>query len=158
MMDVSRITPWLWLGESPHDATYLRALRDRIGLTGVLNVQTRGDMRAGRFDLPAREIAHVQLGITLRWVPIVDFDDASLEEELPRAVSALDELRKSAPDAVVLVHCSAGVQRSPTVVTAYLAWQMGHEVEEAAEMVRAARAVAAPRVHVIWACEDGRRG
>jgi protein-tyrosine phosphatase len=152
MIDASQITPWLWCGQEPANAEALRELRDRIGLTGVLNVQTRTDMRAGWFDLPAREIAHVALGLVLRWVPIVDFDDDSLERELPRAVAALDELRHAAPNAVVFIHCTVGVQRSPTVVAAYLAWRLGYEIEDAAARVRAARPIAAPRVGVIRAC------
>jgi protein-tyrosine phosphatase len=150
-VDASPVTPWLWLGSSPRDAAALRELSDRIGLTAVLNVQTRADMRAGRFDLPARERAHAALGILLRWVPIVDLDEASLREGLPLAVAALDELHAGAPRAVVLVHCSAGVERSPTVVTAFLAWRLGHDLEEAAGLVRAARAIAAPRLGAIRA-------
>jgi predicted protein tyrosine phosphatase len=149
-MDASQITPWLWLGSAPRDAAALRELRDRCGITAVLNLQSRADMRAGRFDLPARERAHVDLGMVLRWVPIVDFDEPSLREHLPRAVAALDELRAS-PRAVVFVHCSAGVQRSATVVAAFLTWHEGHDLDEAARLVRAARLVAAPRLETIRA-------
>jgi protein-tyrosine phosphatase len=101
--------------------------------------------------LPAREVAHAELAITLLWVPIVDCDDVSLQDRLPVAVAALEELRRRPPERVVFVHCSAGVQRSPTVVVAHLAWHLGHELEAAVPLIRAARMIAAPRVAVIQA-------
>jgi protein-tyrosine phosphatase len=150
-MDASRIAPRLWLGRAPADAAALRALRDDLGVTAVLNLQTAADMRAGRFDLPAREIAHAKLGVVLCWVPIVDLDDASLRDALPRAVAALDELRRGPPEVTVFVHCSAGVERSPTVVAAYLASRAGHDLDEAVTLIRSARPIAAPRVATIRA-------
>jgi protein-tyrosine phosphatase len=151
-MDASPITPWLWLGRAPADAAALRELRDALGVTAVLNVQTSADMRFSRFDLPDREVAHAELGLLLRWVPIVDLDDRSLQARLPVAVAALEELRRGPPERVVFVHCSAGVERSPTVVAAYLSWHLGHALEDAARSIRAARPIAAPRLAVIRAC------
>jgi hypothetical protein len=48
------------------------------------------------------------------------------------------------------------VERSPTVVTAFLAWHLGHDLEEAARLVRAARPIAAPRMDTIRACGSPR--
>jgi protein-tyrosine phosphatase len=58
----------------------------------------------------------------------------------------------------VFVHCSAGVERSPTVVAAHLAWHQGHDLEDAAHLIRAARPIAAPRLAVIRACGRGSIG
>ena len=157
-MDASKITPWLWVGRSPANAGALKELRDALGLTGVLNVQTRTDMRAGRFDLPERELAHVALGITLAWVPIVDLDQASLVENLARAVDALEDLRTASKTPAVFVHCSAGVERSPTVVAAHLSWRMGHDLDDAVRIIRAARPIAAPRVSAILAAREASGG
>merc|ERR1740123_1716587 len=46
------------------------------------------------------------------------------------------------PSTSVVVHCRGGMNRSPTVIAAYLIWRHGCTVEEAIQIVREARPAA----------------
>jgi protein-tyrosine phosphatase len=61
--------------------------------------------------------------------PIEDFNRAELQTCLPDSVAALERMLKQGHS--VYVHCSAGVNRSPTVVAAYLHWCLGYELLQA---------------------------
>jgi len=54
---------------------------------------------------------------------------AQLQTCLPDSVAVLERMLKQGHS--VYVHCSAGVNRSPTVVAAYLHWWLGYELFQA---------------------------
>jgi protein-tyrosine phosphatase len=68
---------------------------------------------------------------------VADFDRAELALKLPACVDALNALL-TAGDTVYL-HCTAGVNRSPTVAVAYLHWSLGRPLDEALAHVRDCR-------------------
>lgn len=84
-------------------------------------------MRAGYFAL----------GIEVRRVPILDFNDDDLRNKLPEAVRVLSELVNVKHD--VIVHCNAGANRSPSVVIAWLSWELGWKLDEAERHVISCR-------------------
>jgi protein-tyrosine phosphatase len=54
----------------------------------------------------------------LRRVPVRDFDAAELRSKLPECVRNLDGLLSAGH--LVYLHCTAGINRSPTVAMAFL--------------------------------------
>jgi len=69
-------------------------------------------------------------------------------DEIDRAIDTLHELVQAGKK--VLVHCRAGVSRSPSVVAAYLAKYEGHTLNSALEVVKNGRDIADPRED-LWA-------
>lgn len=132
-MDVDRILPNLFLGSHPGSNSDIDTLKD-TGITAVLNVQTDDDFRFLGIDWPAQRARYFTHQIEVRRAPIRDFDDDSLRDTLPGAVRELDGLLQDGR--VVYVHCTAGVNRSPSVVIAYLYWVRGYSLEEAERCVQ----------------------
>ena len=124
-MDTSQILPNLFVGSCPSGHDDINWLK-REGVTALLNVQTDEDMAYWGF------LAHDQAGIEVRRVPIRDFDPDDLRRKLPLAVEVLEELLQ---EHTVYVHCNMGINRSPSVVIAYLYWVLGWDLERAADHV-----------------------
>ena len=135
--DIHEIQPGLWLGPCPRSPEFIRALREDYGIDSLVSVQTDADLRAMGLSwatlwrvLMARDIAASR-------VPIVDFDDSSLRAGLTDAVQAVQSMR--AAGRTVYVHCSIGINRSPTVVIAWLVRHGGLSLDEAWQLVRERR-------------------
>lgn len=152
-MHCDRIEPRLYVGTCPRETTDIDDLK-RLGVTAVLNVQTDDDLAfwgVSWDDLVAR---YDELGIEVRRVPVRDFDPESLRLGLPECVRVLDELLGDGH--TVYVHCSAGINRSPSVVIAYLHWIEGRPLDEAAAHVMQRRACD-PYVEAIRLASEDRR-
>ena len=66
-----------------------------------------------------------------------DFDPDDLRRQLPKCVEVLDELLRQGH--TVYVHCNMGINRSPSIVIAYLHWVQGWDLEKAADNVMECR-------------------
>ena len=134
----SCILPDLFLGD--HGASVGYAVLVQLGITHVLNV--KGGHRVP--PPPYRE----QLAITS--VPLSDFGDDDLKSRLPECFAVLEACR--AAGGRCLVHCSQGVNRSASVV---LAWLMSSartrwSLAEAWSHVKSRRLVVSPH-HLYFA-------
>jgi hypothetical protein len=128
-MDLDQILPRLWVGACPRGADDVDRLQRQFGVTAVLNVQAEEDFAYWGIDWPALEAHYRRRGIEVRRVAVRDFDPDHLRRCLPDCVYALDEMLRAGH--TVLVHCSAGVNRSPGAVIAYLHWVLGWELDRA---------------------------
>lgn len=131
-MIVDQILDNLFVGSCPMDAHDMESLH-RSGITAVLNLQTDEDMNSRGVDQQGLEQARRQMGIKEVRVPIRDFDFDHLRARLPEAVQELLSLLQAGHK--VYVHCTAGMNRSPTVVIAYLHWALGWNLDLAASHV-----------------------
>ncbi len=112
-------------------------LRDQ-GLTGVLTLQSDADLELREIDWPAWIQDYAGMGIVADRVAVTDFDRPDLLDKLDEAVAALHRLIEDGR--TVYVHCNAGVNRSPSVVIAYLVVHRGLTLETAsAEVVEVHR-------------------
>jgi len=133
-MVISPVTSSLVVGpcpEDPDDYDQLKAER----ITAILNLQSPDDR--GERTLAGVESAAKSAHIEFRNVPVTDFDSLDLKLKLPRCVRMLDELVRAGHR--VYVHCTAGVTRSPTVIAAYLHWELGWPLEKSLERLHEAR-------------------
>jgi len=78
-------------------------------------------------------------GIAYLKIPLVDFQPID-PAYIPRAVAWIKEV---IVDHKVLVHCNAGIGRSPSIVVCYLC-EVGFGFEEAVRLVKARRLDAVP--------------
>ena len=95
------------------------------GITAVLNCTEEHD--TDREDMPYLKI------------PLIDFQPIN-PEYIPRAVRWIKEV---IPDNTILVHCNAGIGRSPSIVVCYLC-EIGFGFEEALRLVKTKRPDAVP--------------
>lgn len=136
-MELNPLLPRVYVGSCPVEPADVDRLKE-LGITAVLNLQTEEDFLFWGIDWPALESAYQKAGVRLVRVPVQDFNAEDLREKLPACVDALEKLLQA--EHTVLVHCSAGVNRSPSVVVAYLHWTQHMPLEEALEYVRQRRA------------------
>jgi len=132
-MDLDRILPNVFVGSCPMDADDVDRLKWQWGITAVLNVQTDEDLANWNIDWPLLEGLYRQHQIQCRRVPVRDFSPETLRILLPDCVEALRALLDEGH--TVYVHCSAGMNRSPSTVIAYLHWVEGWGLKEAVDHV-----------------------
>ena len=78
-------------------------------------------------------------GIAYYKIPLIDFQPID-PQYIPKAVSWIKEV---IADHTVLVHCNAGIGRSPSIVVCYL-HEIGFGYEEAVRLVKTRRPDALP--------------
>lgn len=132
-MDFDEILPNLFVGSCPRDQADIEYLKTDVGITAVLNLQTDQDFVHWGIRWERLEAAYEALGIEIRRVPVTDFNPEEVRQKLPACVKALDELLRAGHTAYV--HCSAGMNRSPSTVVAYLHWVREMSLGEAVEFV-----------------------
>jgi hypothetical protein len=132
-MDLDEILPELFVGACPQDVDGIGQLKQQ-GITAVLSLQTEEDLQLHGIDWPQLQADYRVAGVEVRRVAVRDFDEDDLRSKLPDCTRVLDELL--ADRHVVYVHCSAGVNRSPSVVICYLHWYLGWCLKEAERYVR----------------------
>lgn len=154
-MDVSQVLPNLFVGTFPKSPEDIDGLR-REGIKAVLNAQTDEDMAHWSVDWRRMESYYRQAGVEVRRVPVQDFDKDDLRRQLPECVSVLDELLRKGH--TVYVHCNMGVNRSPSIVIAYLHWIQGWSLEKATDHVMECRSCDPYLDAIELAGEDRKRG
>ena len=153
MIIFDRIVDDVFVGTAPASPIDVARLAQG-GFSALLNLQTDSDFRVHGIDWSALERHYFESDMATYRVPIVDFDDDDLSGKLVGAARTLDDI--VARHQRVYVHCTAGMQRSPSVVIAWLAWHRGMDMERAITTVMEARRCDPP-LHVLRAV-DRRRG
>ncbi len=110
----------------------------KIGITSIVSLQTAEDVVASRLSLEALDRAFALAGVEFRRSPVRDFDRQALADGLPACVEEVAAALKP-PESRVYLHCTAGVNRSPTVAAAYLITYQKLSARDALEYVSARR-------------------
>jgi len=119
---MSQLEERLACGSGPAHAEDVEELA-ALGVNQILSLQTDGDLRAQGLSWDVLWRLYVARRIGTIRVPIVDFDKRDLSRNLDAAVDALRGALASGRS--VYVHCTAGLNRSPTTVIAYLMLHRG---------------------------------
>ena len=133
VMHVDVILPQLLVGSCPRSRADVEQLHNESGVSAVLSLQSDADLQHLGIDWRDLSAYYRQLGIDARRTPVQDFNAAALRDSLPRCVLQLAELLRDGR--TVYVHCTAGINRSPSTIIAYLHWIEGMELGEAVWMV-----------------------
>ena len=120
----------LAVGSHPHAPEHVDQLA-AAGVGAVLNLQTDDDLGERGVHWPLLWQLYVQRRIRVTRVPIVDHDRADLQSHLTEAVAELQRFVEA--ERKVYVHCSAGLNRSPTVLIGWLITHRGLSLGEAQE-------------------------
>ncbi len=153
-VDLDQILPKIFVGACPRTAEHIDWLKDNVGITAVLNVQTEEDFEYWGIDWDVLAAHYRHVGIEARRTPVRDFDADALRRHLPQCVQALDSLLKDGH--TVYVHCTAGINRSPSAVIAYLHWVEQWDWQKAIQQVTSHRQCD-PYLDVIQAATEDRK-
>lgn len=82
--------------------------------------------------------------IIYQYLPLNDSGELDISDTVSAAITFISSA-ESSKKGKVLVHCSAGISRSPTIIAAYLMKEKGMTLREALGMVINARPAACPR-------------
>jgi len=128
-MNYDQVLPQVFVGSCPARTGDIDLLKRDAGITAVLNLQTAEDFDQWQVDWDRLLEYYRESGVELCHLPVRDFDPDDLRGKLPQCADALNELLRGGHS--VYVHCSAGINRSPSTVVAYLHWFEEHTLDEA---------------------------
>lgn len=122
----------LWIGGyvQPEEVRLLHQLR----ITTVLSLQSNQDLK--NYNISQKKLlkAYALADIELHHIPTQDFDKSALQANLLHAIEELE--RALAPHwSRVYLHCTAGINRGPTLAAAYLIKHYGLSSKEAYDYV-----------------------
>jgi len=127
----SKVTPYLYLGNMK-DASDLSALA-RLGVDHVLNITS---VPASYATAP---------GIVYKQLVAADNGYQNLKQYFDEAFEFIDSARVGG--GAVLIHCQAGVSRSPTIAVAYLIKHSPMTMVEAYKFVKSRRQIISPNLN-----------
>jgi hypothetical protein len=137
-LEIHEVDDGLWVGACPATPEFIRALRLSHDIGGIVSVQTDDDLDAMGLSWPFLWRFLMSQGMAIERVPVVDFNDADLALHLDAAVAAVAAMRDAGHN--TYLHCTAGINRSPTVAIAYLVARRGMDLDEAWQQVVSRRA------------------
>lgn len=139
---VDEVADGLWVGPVPDSPERIALLRQKA-VTGLVSVQTDRDLADVGVPWPLLWKFLMAQGIAASRHPIVDFDEMAMVRGLTPAVAAVAEMRAS--NRITYLHCTAGVNRSPTVAIAWLVRHGGMDLATAWAQVTSRRPCAPHR-------------
>jgi protein-tyrosine phosphatase len=118
---MSEILPGLWLGDF-HDSKshiFLRAIK----ATHILNCaeEFHGNLTAA------------SLGICVKRIPMMDEEEITSLQHITEGAQLIDLWYS--PSNTILIHCAAGVSRSPSIVIAWLILYRNFSYDQAYDLV-----------------------
>ncbi|KAE8589335.1 hypothetical protein XENTR_v10017532 [Xenopus tropicalis] len=122
------ILPFLYLGSAYH-ASRCEFLAN-LHITALLNVS-----RKSSSDLCKEQYSY-------KWIPVEDNHTADISSHFQEAIDFIDTIKRAGGR--VLVHCEAGISRSPTICMAYLMKTRRFRLEEAFEYIKQRRSLISP--------------
>lgn len=141
--DFHAVAERLFVGPCPSSPERIRALRS-AGVGALLCLQTDDDLDSLGLQWPLLFRFLMAQGIAAHRSAIVDFDDGALTRGLPAAVERVRDL--SHGGTAVYLHCTAGINRSPTVAIGYLVAHGGLDLDSAWRQVTERRPSAPNRM------------
>jgi protein-tyrosine phosphatase len=132
-VDPDQVFPNILVGACPRTAEHIDQLKNDFGITAILNLQTEEDFDYWGVNWEALAAHYRDSGIVVCRTPVRDFDANALRRNLAHCVESLDELLRDGH--TVYVHCTAGINRSPSTVIAYLLWVEKWDWDRAVDQV-----------------------
>jgi protein-tyrosine phosphatase len=126
----------LWVGGylRPEDVKQLKLMN----ITTVISLQSEKDIASEGISTKKLLKAFVESDIRFRQVAIKDFDKDELRQNLPQCVSEMEAALEPCA-ARVYLHCTAGMNRAPTVAAAYMMRSQGMSAKDAYDYMVARR-------------------
>jgi predicted protein tyrosine phosphatase len=140
------------IGSCPMTADDIDTIRSETGANALLSLQSDDCRTHFCIDYDRLREHGEQTGLAMVNTPMLDFDPPDQRRNLPEAVSALTSLLATGHR--VYVHCTAGLNRSPLAVMAYLSFVEMVTADEAVEFIRRVRPEADPSWEAYRGCRE----
>lgn len=121
------ILPFLYLGSAYH-ASKCEFLAN-LHITALLNVSRKSS-------------ESFKDQYCYKWIPVEDSHTADISSHFQEAIDFIDYVRRMGGK--ILVHCEAGISRSPTICMAYLMKTKKLRLEEAFDYIKQRRSLISP--------------
>nr|XP_009489534.1 PREDICTED: dual specificity protein phosphatase 5 [Pelecanus crispus] len=121
------ILPFLYLGSAYH-ASKCEFLAN-LHITALLNVSRKSS-------------ESFKDQYCYKWIPVEDSHTADISSHFQEAIDFIDYVRRTGGK--ILVHCEAGISRSPTICMAYLMKTKKLRLEEAFDYIKQRRSLISP--------------
>ncbi|XP_077205800.1 dual specificity protein phosphatase 5 [Paroedura picta] len=121
------ILPFLYLGSAYH-ASKCEFLAN-LNITALLNVSRKSS------ESFTDQYCY-------KWIPVEDNHTADISSHFQEAIDFIDRIRRAGGK--ILVHCEAGISRSPTICMAYLMKMRKFRLEEAFDYIKQRRSLISP--------------
>uniref|UniRef100_A0A8C5RU54 protein-tyrosine-phosphatase n=1 Tax=Laticauda laticaudata TaxID=8630 RepID=A0A8C5RU54_LATLA len=121
------ILPFLYLGSAYH-ASKCEFLAN-LNITALLNVSRKSS------EPFTNQFCY-------KWIPVEDSHTADISSHFQEAIEFIDCTRRAGGK--ILVHCEAGISRSPTICMAYLMKTRKFRLEEAFDYIKQRRSLISP--------------
>eukprot|EP01025_Chloroclados_australasicus_P016688 TRINITY_DN1845_c1_g1_i1.p1 TRINITY_DN1845_c1_g1~~TRINITY_DN1845_c1_g1_i1.p1 ORF type:complete len:457 (-),score=47.06 TRINITY_DN1845_c1_g1_i1:414-1712(-) len=130
------------VGSCPRTTSDINRILKEAGCNAVLSLQCDDCLKALQIDFEELRNHGIQQQIPIVRIPMRDFDRNDQTLMLPEAVRMLALLL--ACGYKVYIHCTAGINRAPTTVIAYLTFVQGWSYQDAHDLVKGKRQQAHP--------------
>jgi protein-tyrosine phosphatase len=137
------------IGSCPMTTEDIDRIRKQTRVTAVLSLQTDECRATFGIDYKAHQRHGERQSLVMANAPMRDFDPLDQRMRLPDAVRILHDLL--ATDHRVYVHCTAGINRAPLTVLAYLTFVGRMNTDEAMELIHCGR----PNAEPYWEAYQG---
>lgn len=134
--DPIEIISGLYLGNSYHASQEDRLVR--LGIFALLNVAELSNAGSPLPRASSDSFCHMNL-------PIADSATSDISCNFPQAIEFIENVRSSGGK--VLVHCLAGISRSPTICIAYLMYSHSLSLDQAYDLVKQRRRLISPNLN-----------
>lgn len=149
MLHLGQIVPNLYVGSCLTSTDEIDDLT-AIPITAVLNLQTDDDFNLENIDWPRLAEHYRQVRVEVTRIEVRG--PSVLQVKLADCLDALRNLLGNGR--VVLVHCTEGKNRSPTVVIAYLHRVLGWDMDDAVRHVKSKWPLSDPYLEVVTQSEN----
>lgn len=150
---MTEITPYLYLGNEMDAMNVTRLMQH--GVYYILNVtknvpfyehssQQQQPTNNADDSTTTTTTTNNASKFVFKRIPVNDCISQNLKDYFDEAFEFIDEAKRN--NSKVLVHCQAGVSRSPTIVIAYLMRQFGISTNDAFNKVREKRPIISPNI------------
>ena len=148
----NEINSKITVGSCPKKPSDLQVLLKKVNMSAMLCLQHDEDFTTHAIDWEALRDTASKLEITLIRAPMRDFDSEDQRKQLPNAVKKLSGLMLK--DNYVYVHCTAGMNRAPLTVLAYMVWVRQEKLKQALERLKDKRPGCEPYMDAFHGCYE----
>jgi atypical dual specificity phosphatase len=146
-IDHAQIAENLIFGVCPYTDTDIKNLQAKYGITAILSFQTDDDLKYMGTSYSVIWKMIMINRITPYRIPIKDFNKNDLKSKINQCLDQINSIINKGHK--LYVHCTAGINRTPTIIAAYLVRFKGMELNDALILIKEMRPIALPYEDVL---------
>jgi atypical dual specificity phosphatase len=147
----SLIQPTLYVGSCPLTSNDVHTICNEVKPDTILSLQTIECHKIHNINHEDIINTIQKHNVEYLWCPMLDFNSNDQQFRLPSAVKMLDVALNRG---IVYVHCTAGINRAPLVVLAYLVFIKDETLDDALTFIQKKRPEVYPYIDAFLGCRS----